>query len=220
MCQSDTTIQVNSDWIVVDSRAMSSDDYVFNVTILGKYRVGKTRLLLRYCYNIDERLPTTCRQPFDNARLLVDCANVRLRIFDTWSTEMFGVVPSSHIRGANGVLLVYDITDRESFEEVPDWVGRINKLAHRAFCVLAGNKCDLGDKRVVTEEEGAAMALQYGMPFVETSVENLDNVKEAFTLLARGMMAKSEEPEPEEQTPPDQPQPSTDSWWSVIHWCW
>ena len=205
---------------IVASGAMSRDDYVFNVCLLGKYGVGKTNLLLRYCYNIDERVPTTCRQSFDNAWLKVDCAKVRLRMWETWSTERFMTVPNSYIRGQNGFVLVYDITDRDSFEQIPDWICRVNELAPRAFCVLAGNKCDLGDKRVVTEEEGAAMARQYGMPFIEISVKKLENVEEVFVLLARGMIAKAEEPVPEEQTPPDPPQPNTNSWRSVIHWCW
>ena len=199
---------------------MSGNDYVFNVKILGKLGVGKTRLLLRYCYNIDERLETTCRRGYDFVTLKVDCATVKLNLWDLFGIERFMPVPNSYIRGSNGVLLVYDITNRDSFEQIPGLIDRGNELAPRAFSVLAGNKYDLGDKRVVTKEEGAAMARQYGMPFIETSVENMESVEEAFLLLASGMMVKDMGPAPEEQTPPDPAQPSTSSWWSVIHWCW
>jgi Ras-related protein Rab-1A len=93
---------------------------------------------------------------------------------------------ASYYRGAHGIIIVYDVTDRETFENVRQWMVEIDRFANDNVCkVLIGNKCDLVDKRKVSTEEGEELAKHYGIPYLETSAKSNICVEDSFTTMAR-----------------------------------
>ena len=114
----------------------------------------------------------------------VNGKKVKLQIWDTAGQERFKNITSSYYRGGNGVLVVYDITDRESFENLTSWLIEIEKNANKnVYKLLIGNKCDLEDKRKISTQEGKEFAESNGMKFIETSAKDNTKVQEAFELL-------------------------------------
>ncbi len=111
---------------------------------------------------------------------------VKLQIWDTAGQERFKNITASYYRGGNGVLVVYDITDRDSFENLNSWLIEIEKNASKnVYKLLIGNKSDLEDKRKVTYQEGKDFATSNGMQFIETSAKTDSKVKDAFELLTQ-----------------------------------
>ena len=107
-----------------------------------------------------------------------------MQIWDTAGQERFKNITASYYRGGNGVLVVYDITDRDSFENLNSWLIEIEKNANKnVYKLLIGNKCDLQDKRQVSFQEGKDFAESNGMKFIETSAKTASKVQEAFELL-------------------------------------
>ena len=109
---------------------------------------------------------------------------VKLQIWDTAGQERFMNITSSYYRGGNGILVVYDITDRDSFTNLNSWLIEIEKSANKnVYKILIGNKCDLEDKRAVTFQEGKDFAESNGMHFMETSAKTAQKVNDAFETL-------------------------------------
>ena len=109
-----------------------------------------------------------------------------MQIWDTAGQERFKNITASYYRGGNGVLVVYDITDRDSFENLNSWLIEIEKNANKnVYKLLIGNKCDLEDKRKVTYQEGKEFASSNGMQFIETSAKTDTKVKDAFEMLTQ-----------------------------------
>jgi len=109
-----------------------------------------------------------------------------LQIWDTAGQERFKNIISSYYRGAEGIILVYDITDLDSFNNLNSWLMEIEKNASKnAYKILIGNKSDLENERKVKFSQGKEFAKQYGMKFFETSAKNTTNVIEAFTAITK-----------------------------------
>ena len=122
----------------------------------------------------------------------VNGKKVKLQIWDTAGQERFKNITASYYRGGNGVLVVYDITDRDSFENLNSWLIEIEKNANKnVYKLLIGNKCDLEDKRKVSYQEGKDFATSNGMQFIETSAKNDTKVKDAFELLTQEIIKAS-----------------------------
>ena len=122
----------------------------------------------------------------------VNGKKVKLQIWDTAGQERFKNITASYYRGGNGVLVVYDITERESFENLNSWLIEIEKNANKnVYKLLIGNKCDLEDKRKVSFQEGKDFAESNGMKFMETSAKTASKVQEAFELLTNEIIKAS-----------------------------
>ncbi len=117
---------------------------------------------------------------------------MKLQIWDTAGQERFKNITASYYRGGNGVLVVYDITDRDSFDNLNSWLIEIEKNANKnVYKLLIGNKSDLEDKRKVTFQEGKDFATSNGMQFMETSAKTASKVQEAFELLTQEIIKAS-----------------------------
>ena len=115
-----------------------------------------------------------------------------MQIWDTAGQERFRTITKSYYRGSNGIVVVYDITNRESFENVKMWMTEVDTLASADVCrLIVGNKSDLSDKRQVSVEEGEALAREYGIPFMETSAKEALNVDNMFTTMGTAMKKSS-----------------------------
>lgn len=112
---------------------------------------------------------------------------------DTAGQERFRTITTAYYRGAMGIMLVYDITNEKSFENIKNWIRNIEENASADVeKMLLGNKCELTEKRQVTRERGEQLAIEYGIKFIETSAKASINVEEAFFTLARDIKAKME----------------------------
>ena len=113
--------------------------------------------------------------------------------WDTAGQERFRTMTSAYYRGSDGIVLVYDVTDRTSFEHVDSWVQEVNRFAGESSCkILVGNKSDLSAQRAVTTEEGQAKANQMGVAFVETSAFTAEKIEQAFASIATEMIKTRE----------------------------
>merc|ERR1712232_216853 len=115
-----------------------------------------------------------------------DGKTIKLQIWDTAGQERFRTITSSYYRGAHGIIVVYDVTDKESFNNVKHWVQEIEKYAADGVNkLLVGNKCDLSSKKVVSYDEAKELADSLGIQLMEASAKNAHNVEQAFQTMAK-----------------------------------
>ena len=111
----------------------------------------------------------------------MDGKRVKLQIWDTAGQERFRTITQAYYRGAMGILLVYDVTDRQSFENIRNWIKNIKQHASETVRkILLGNKCDMDEKRAVSTEEGEKLADELGIQFFEVSAKSGRSVENAF----------------------------------------
>ncbi|CAI0547914.1 unnamed protein product, partial [Linum tenue] len=145
-------------------------DYLFKLLLIGDSGVGKSCLLLRFADDSYlESYISTIGVDFKIRTVEQDEKTIKLQIWDTAGQERFRTITSSYYRGAHGIIIVYDVTDEESFNN--------DKL-------LVGNKSDLTANRVVSYETAKAFADEIGIPFMETSAKSSTNVEEAFMAMS------------------------------------
>jgi len=161
-------------------------DYLFKLLLIGDSGVGKSCLLLRFADDTyTESYISTIGVDFKIRTIEEDGKTVKLQIWDTAGQERFRTITSSYYRGAHGIIIVYDVTDRESFNNVKNWMLEIEKYAMESVNkLLVGNKSDLTSKKVVTYDEGKELADSFQIGFVETSARMSQNVEQAFHLMA------------------------------------
>ena len=161
---------------------------------LGDSSVGKSSFIVKY---IDDKFSysyiATLGLDFKQKKIqLKSGENVRLRIFDTAGQERFKSISINFIKKANGILLLYDITNKYSFQSVNNWMESIKEAAgEKISVVLIGNKCDLEKEREVSKEEGEEKAKQYNLPFFETSFKEGININQVFEKLAEEILSKT-----------------------------
>ncbi|KAF7456695.1 putative small GTP binding protein rab1a [Cryptosporidium felis] len=161
-------------------------DYLFKLLLIGDSGVGKSCLLLRFADDTyTDSYISTIGVDFKIRTINLENKTVKLQIWDTAGQERFRTITSSYYRGAHGIIIVYDVTDRDSFDNVKQWIQEIDRYAmENVNKLLVGNKCDLVSKRVVTSDEGRELADSHGIKFIETSAKNAYNVEQAFHTMA------------------------------------
>lgn len=130
-------------------------DYLFKLLLIGDSSVGKSCLLLRFADDsyVDTYI-STIGVDFKIRTIDLDGKTVKLQIWDTAGQERFRTITSSYYRGAHGIIIVYDVTDMESFNNIKQWLSEIDRYASDNVCkLLVGNKCDLVDSKVVDTEK-------------------------------------------------------------------
>ncbi|KAJ8900316.1 hypothetical protein K2173_024956 [Erythroxylum novogranatense] len=161
-------------------------DYLFKLLLIGDSGVGKSCLLLRFADDsyIDSYI-STIGVDFKIRTVEQDGKTIKLQIWDTAGQERFRTITSSYYRGAHGIIIVYDVTDQESFNNVKQWLSEIDRYAsENVNKLLVGNKSDLTANKVVSYEAGKAFADEIGIPFMETSAKDSTNVEQAFMAMA------------------------------------
>jgi len=162
-------------------------DYLFKLLLIGDSGVGKSCILLRFADDtFSESYISTIGVDFKIQTITIDGKIVKLQIWDTAGQERFRTITSSYYRGAQGIIIVYDVTDKESFQNVKNWLEEIEQNAGTDVKkMLVGNKSDLRSSRVVDVETGKQLADKLDIPFIETSALDSTNVSEAFHLMAK-----------------------------------
>jgi Ras-related protein Rab-8A len=161
-------------------------DILIKLLLIGDSGVGKSCCLLRF--SEDSFTPsfiTTIGIDFKIRTIELDGKRVKLQIWDTAGQERFRTITTAYYRGAMGILLVYDVTDERSFNNIRTWFENVQQHATEGVNkILIGNKCDWEDKRVISTEQGQALADELGIPFLEVSAKSNINIDKAFYSLA------------------------------------
>nr|ACO11580.1 Ras-related protein Rab-18 [Caligus rogercresseyi] len=163
--------------------------------IIGESGVGKSSLLLRFTEDaFDPEHSATIGVDFKVKTITVQGNRVKLAIWDTAGQERFRTLTPSYYRGGQGAILVYDVTSRESFSNVENWLNELDTYTtnHDIVKMLVGNKCDLEDKRVVSKEEGQKCARKHRMMFIEASAKTREGVQLAFEELVENIIQTPE----------------------------
>eukprot|EP00941_MAST-03F_sp_MAST-3F-sp1_P001178 g1178.t1 len=168
-------------------------DFLFKLLLIGDSGVGKSCLLLRFADDTyTESYISTIGVDFKIRTIELDGKTIKLQIWDTAGQERFRTITSSYYRGAHGIIIVYDVTDMDSFQNVKAWLHEIDRYAaENVNKLLVGNKCDLKEKRAVEEAHAKEFADTLGITFLETSAKNATNVEHAFLRMASQIKANT-----------------------------
>lgn len=168
--------------------------YLFKFIIIGDTGTGKSCILLQFT---DKRFQSvhdlTIGVEFGARLVKLEGKHnpIKLQIWDTAGQESFRSITRSYYRGACGALLVYDITRRETFNNVARWLDEARCNSNPEMIItLVANKSDMEGKRVISKEEGEEFALKHGLKFVETSARTAEHIEKAFILTAEGVYEK------------------------------
>ncbi|CAF0712274.1 unnamed protein product [Brachionus calyciflorus] len=157
-------------------------DYLFRVVIIGDSGVGKTNLLLRYTKDqYSSILPSTIGIDFSFKNVEIDSKIIRAHVWDTAGQDKFMSLASSYYHGVAIALLVYDITNLKSYQNVSKWLDELRKYADDTIIItLVGNKSDLEHLREVDTLVAKQYAIENNFSFIETSAFDSTNVEIAF----------------------------------------
>ena len=167
-------------------------DLTFKILTIGESGVGKTSVLLRYTeQKFNKNHLTTIGIDFKAKTINLHSKSIKLKIWDTAGQERFRNITQQYYKGADGIVLVFDVTVRESYEKVTEWMKQINLYTQRdkIGLVLLGNKVD-AESREVKTEEGIALANEFQVKYFETSALNNLNIEESFNALTEEIMTK------------------------------
>jgi small GTP-binding protein len=168
----------------------------YKFIIVGSSGVGKTAILKRLVEDsFSDESVSTIGVEFDSTVLMVDDRKVKLQIWDTAGQERFRSIAKAYYRNAVGVIVVYDLTDRKSFDDLAGWLTDIHTLCDaNAVVQLIGNKSDLNDRRLVSVGEAEDFARHHHIKYMETSAKAGQNVREVFIRVTASVLSKKANP--------------------------
>nr|XP_011441468.2 ras-related protein Rab-37 isoform X4 [Crassostrea gigas] len=177
------------------NRQMSTELYDISskVMLIGDSGVGKTCLLVRFKDGafLSGSFISTVGIDFRNKVVDVEGTKVKLQIWDTAGQERFRSVTHAYYRDAHALLLLYDVSNKASFDNIRAWLGEINEYAQEDVVImLLGNKADMTSERVIRTEDGERLANEYNVAFMETSAKTGMNVDLAFMAVAKDLKMK------------------------------
>jgi small GTP-binding protein len=160
-------------------------DPLIKLLLIGESSVGKSCILLRYAENkFQEGFFTTVGIDFKVRHCVINDKRVRLQVWDTAGQEKFRTITKAYYRGAHGILLVFDVSNPDTFAQSQGWMNSIREnITDPVSIVLVGNKCDL--ERAVTVEQAEAFAREYGVQYFETSAKTGTNIESTIMAVAK-----------------------------------
>jgi small GTP-binding protein len=156
------------------------------LVIIGDTSVGKSSILVRFCEDrFESNYVITIGVEYQERTIQINDTRMRLKIWDTAGQERFRSVTPAYYRRALGVLVIFDLTNRKSFENVEDWLRSLQAQGDPTVQkILVGNKVDLSNRRQVSKEEGDNLAKKHQMKYFEVSAKTAVNVEDVFFDLA------------------------------------
>ena len=161
-------------------------DAVYKILLLGDSEVGKSCFLMRYADNVFvENYITTIGLDYKLKYVQLDSGEmIKVQLWDTAGQDRYRTIAKNYYKGSHGILLLYDITKRNSFENIREWIKDIKEEVYeKAIIFLIGNKIDKNSERKITTEQGVKLAEEYNLPFFEASAKTGENVDEIFKSL-------------------------------------
>ena len=171
---------------------------LYKILLLGDSTVGKTCFLLRYTddtfldlhmatIGLDYRLKTMV---LDNRKI------VKVQLWDTAGQDKFRAITRNYYKGAKGIILIYDVTNAKSYENIKKWINEIKEeISEKVIIILIGNKIDNENERKISKEQGEKLANDYDVPFFEASAKSGQGVNESVFYLVQKIL----EADPEAQ---------------------
>ena len=168
--------------MLISKKEFIPTTYILKFILVGDCSVGKSNLILRYCKNeYTSNYFSTIGLEFSTKNIPIGNLNYHVQIWDTCGQEQFRSIIRSYYKNCACALLVYDITNKKSFENISNWLfDSKNNSPKNVKLVLIGNKCDIQDEREVTKDEAQKFAKENDMLFFETSAKENINVEDAF----------------------------------------
>jgi len=161
---------------------MPRAEYMFKVVIIGDAGVGKSNIMSRFCkdeFTKDNK--STIGVDFATRQIEHDGKNIEAQVWDTAGQERFKAVTAAYFRGAIGALIIYDVTNRASFQNCERWLRDLRQHTDPSLvAMLVGNKCDLKHRRQVDVEDAKDFAEDNNLAFIETSALDATNIDLAF----------------------------------------
>ena len=168
-------------------------EMVFKVVLVGDMNVGKTNIVSRYIRNeFHEDSKNTVGVEFLSKQFKIEGHNIKAQIWDTAGSEKFRSITTQYYKGAKGCLVVYDITDQSSFDNIDKWINEVKVCADKNVTfIIIGNKSDLEDIRQVNTELGEDKAMVNEAAFMETSALSGENIEKAFEFMINEIYKKN-----------------------------
>ena len=168
---------------------------LYKILVIGDTSVGKTCFIMRYADNIfQESYISTIGMDYKLKNITLENGKlVKLQIWDTAGQEKFHSITKSFYKGANGIILIYSVLDKNSLQNVKNWMESIKaQVPENVAIILIGNKKDDEEKREVSYEQGEDMAESYNLPFFECSAKTGENLDKAFDSLVKKILENSQ----------------------------
>ena len=163
-------------------------ELLYKILLLGDSSLGKTCFLMRYTDNTYQEIHMSTigiDNKFKDVEL-EDGKKVKIQIWDTAGQDRFRSITRNYYKGANGIVLIFDVTNKKSYENVKNWVKQIKEeVSSRVTIILVANKIDDVNHRIVTKEEGEKIANECGLMFFECSAKTGENIEHAFNELVK-----------------------------------
>ena len=177
------------------NKVLNEPFFSFKILFLGGIGVGKTCIINRYVKNIfiNDQTPTIGID-YKSKIVIYNSKKIKLKIFDTSGQERFHTLTKNYYRGADGIIMVFDLKRSETFDELTYWMEEINKNCdkNKIGLILVGNKNDGNlDERKISTEQGNKIAELYNFIYIETSAVTNDNIKECFDLMVKTLFEKN-----------------------------
>ena len=151
-------------------------DLLFKLILIGDSCVGKSNILLKYLKNqFNENSKTTVGVEFGTKNIIINNKRIKIQIQDTAGQERYRSITSAYYKGAKGALIVYDITRKNTFDNIDKWITDLKLNGDKNICIII-----LGNKREINKNDGIKKAEMYKTAFLETSALNGDNISKAF----------------------------------------
>ena len=166
-------------------------DFLFKVVVVGDSGVGKTGITNRYLKgNFQEDMKTTVGVEFGAKKVVIKEKCVKIQIWDTAGQERYRSVTTAYYKGAKGALIVYDITNSQSFQNIERWIKEVRDATDKEIkIILIGNKSDLEENRKVSAAEGQKLSDENNLSFFETSGKENLNVDTAFDNISNSVVS-------------------------------
>ena len=182
------------------SKTNNKNKIILKILTLGDSAVGKSAILIRYTQNkFHSNYLTTVGIDYQSKIIRYHNRDIEMQIWDSAGQEKYRAISKQYYKKANGIILLYDVTSRESYLGIKQWIKDINNMTTmKPFLILVGNKIDL--ERKVAYQEGEELATKYGALFFETSAATGQGIEEMFQALVTNIMKNYDERKKEQES--------------------